>query len=301
MPTVYVPGRFWGEVDTFRQTPNGKGRFRSCRFHNDKNQNSDYILMAEDNYDWHSFPKNKRILVVMENPSIWHQPNEILEAAGILISPFQHKLLGNDTVNIKSHPAIPWFYGINFETNCGLLHKPLNSACNLTELALTDMPNKLKLISCICSSKNLIPGHQWRINLTNGLKKYFGDDCDVFGFGHKPIANKAEAIDPYKFSLVIENEASEDYWTEKLSDALLGYSSPIYSGASKAQSYFDEDLLTIPYGIEIDKAILLIKQIIDRSDDSRLVKSVTLNRNKILFEHNLYSILERVISRISGS
>jgi hypothetical protein len=56
-----------------------------------------------------------------------------------------------------------------------------------------------------------------------------------------PILNKHDIIEQSKFSLVIEN--SDEYISEKLIDALIGGSIPIYIGASLHNSGIPEDLV----------------------------------------------------------
>ena len=43
----------------------------------------------------------------------------------------------------------------------------------------------------------------------------YGDD--------KSIENKKDAIDPYAYSIALENKAMNNYWTEKIADVYLGY------------------------------------------------------------------------------
>ena len=51
---------------------------------------------------------------------------------------------------------------------------------------------------------------------------HFKDKIDFFGFGIKDLKNKKDAIDPYLFSIAIENSKHDNYWTEKIADVFLG-------------------------------------------------------------------------------
>ena len=73
----------------------------------------------------------------------------------------------------------------------------------------------------VASAKGVTPGHRWRCSLINELKRYFGDEIDIYGFGHKPVERKEDAIDPYLFNIAIENMSSDYYMTEKLCDVAL--------------------------------------------------------------------------------
>jgi hypothetical protein len=48
------------------------------------------------------------------------------------------------------------------------------------------------------------------------------------------------------FSIVIENDYQDNYFTEKLVDCIYGFSVPIYMGAPNFGSFFDLEGLIIP-------------------------------------------------------
>ena len=243
----------------------------------------------------HSYlDKSKRILVLMEHPAIWEPPASLLNEVGIIVCPFPIKH-PPDTILIVHHAAVPWFYGMNFKIDQGLSHIPiLENYLELQDLNKIARPKKSKLLSCVVSAKRISPGQAWRIELAEGLKNYFGDAMDLWGFGWNPLFDKRDAIDPYKFTLVIENDVSEHYWTEKLSDAILGYSIPIYSGASKVQDYFSGEIPQIKYATDIDVAINSVRNILSRKYNTSHLQE---NRDLILFQHNLFYLLEFLITK----
>jgi hypothetical protein len=213
---------------------------------------------------------------------------------GVVVCPFPIDVPPGTRL-ILQQAAVPWFYGLKLRTDVGLMHVPKETSLQLQDLARMQMPEKTKLLSCISSKKVSTEGHRWRIQLAEALHKHFGKDIDLFGFGWNAVEEKQNAIDPYKFHIVIENDASEHYWTEKLSDAMLGYSIPIYAGASKAQTYFKGELFSIPHGGDVGETINKIQGFINkeyRPDD------LYLNRNNILFNHNIYYALSGIIKGI---
>jgi glycosyltransferase involved in cell wall biosynthesis len=240
------------------------------------------------------FEKRKRICLLMENPKIWVPSHEYLSKMGVVVCPFPIDVPPGTRL-ILQQAAVPWFYGLKLRTDVGLMHVPKETSLQLQDLARMQMPEKTKLLSCISSKKVSTEGHRWRIQLAEALHKHFGKDIDLFGFGWNAVEEKQNAIDPYKFHIVIENDASEHYWTEKLSDAMLGYSIPIYAGASKAQTYFKGELFSIPHGGDVGETINKIQGFINkeyRPDD------LYLNRNNILFNHNIYYALSGIIKGI---
>lgn len=85
---------------------------------------------------------------------------------------------------------------------------------------------KTKEISIIASDKNQTEGHKLRHEIIEKL----GNKVDVYGRGYKPIDNKLEALRDYQYSIVIENERSMGFFTEKLIDCFMTGTMPIYWG-----------------------------------------------------------------------
>lgn len=86
--------------------------------------------------------------------------------------------------------------------------------------------NKTKNVSIIASWKTDTQGHKLRHEIINR----FGNEIDVFGNGYKKVDNKIEALRDYKYTIVVENEKSDGWYTEKLIDALVTGTIPIYWG-----------------------------------------------------------------------
>jgi hypothetical protein len=66
-----------------------------------------------------------------------------------------------------------------------------------------------------------------------------GLDVDIMGRGYKAFDNKENGLAPYRYSVVIENVRENDYFSEKLVDACLCDTVPIYWGAPNIADYFD--------------------------------------------------------------
>jgi hypothetical protein len=279
-----------------RQTFFSSGLAGSTQFRSSFDEDCNWIILFGGNsvpevVD--RFPKSHRLCVLMENPAIWRPSDEYLSQMGIIICPFDIPI-STGTTFIKSHAAVPWFYGMKFRTDVGLSHEPiLDGYMELQDLAVMSKPVKTKKLSCIVSQKIITPGQLWRVQLALKLQELAPDLVDLWGFGWKPIADKRDAIDPYEFTLVVENSPSEHYWTEKLSDALLGYAIPIYAGASNVSHYFPAGIYEIDYGRDIEftarKVISALEQKIDR-------ESIFDNRLSLLRKYNLYYLLDEIIT-----
>ena len=121
------------------------------------------------------------------------------------------------------------------------------------------MKSQMRFCSMISSKKNLCKGHQDRFDLYNLIKE-FGDPSEnnpnpsvhVFGsivekpFGASENLNekwhdKSEALCPFVYSIVMENDRYPGYFTEKLTDCFVTGTVPIYYGAPDIGDYFDAD------------------------------------------------------------
>lgn len=98
---------------------------------------------------------------------------------------------------------------------------------------------KSQLLSAIVSHKRQTAGHKLR----HKVVKKFGDALNghLYGRGAREIANKLEGLAPYRYSLVIENGRMDYYFSEKLIDALVTGTVPIYWGCPDIGRFFDLD------------------------------------------------------------
>ena len=96
---------------------------------------------------------------------------------------------------------------------------------------------KNKLISMISSSKNFTIGHKIRWDFINNNRGKF----DLFGRGFKEIKLKEEGLKDYMFSVAIENDKYDDYFTEKILDCFATGTIPIYYGTDNISNYFNID------------------------------------------------------------
>ena len=96
---------------------------------------------------------------------------------------------------------------------------------------------KSKHCSFIFSSKNLTVGHRLRHDINNQLSERFS--LGIFGSGHRPIDDKIVALKDFRFTIVVENSINAYYFTEKLIDAFLTGTVPIYWGTDFIGTLFD--------------------------------------------------------------
>lgn len=135
--------------------------------------------------------------------------------------------------------------------------------------------DKSKYVSCIMSSKNWSDGHKLRHNILNYAKSHnmcnIGASTDTYpasdridNWGFKTgtdisdastwngkidfygdavgmrVGSKIDALKDYMFSIVIENNEKDYYFTEKLIDCFRCGVVPIYWGCPSIGKFFDE-------------------------------------------------------------
>ena len=117
---------------------------------------------------------------------------------------------------------------------------------------------KTKKISMCCSKKAECEGHLRRRKLADELK----DKVDVLGnyLGRHGVTTK-QIYGEYKYSVVLENEKDEWYFTEKVLNAFANKCVPIYYGAPKILELFN------PQGVIYIEQIEDIEKVIDNLDD----------------------------------
>lgn len=136
-------------------------------------------------------------------------------------------------------PFLPWMVNANHGPS---INAPHNRDVNAL-LALRT-PEKSRGLSVFCSTQTLTPEHRLRVRFVEKLKEEMGDALDWFGNGVHSVAEKWEGLAPYRYTLVLENRSTPDVITEKLGDAFLTYTYPLYWGAPNASGYFPPQSFT---------------------------------------------------------
>lgn len=97
---------------------------------------------------------------------------------------------------------------------------------------------KTHMLSLIASKKKSLVGHKLRHTVATKLRK-LGVEVDIMGSGYRAFDKKSEGLAKYRYSMVIENSRQFCYFTEKLIDALLTKTVPVYWGAPDIRVFFD--------------------------------------------------------------
>ena len=137
---------------------------------------------------------------------------------------------------------------------------------------------KSKLCSLIASGKRDQAGHKLRHRVVRQIRAE-GLNVDIMGRGYAPFEAKEEGLAPYHYSVIIENSREPAYITEKLIDACLCRTVPVYWGAPDVGDWVD------PLGLilcDSESAIVDTLRTLPGRDPSAFSEAIETNRTRAL-------------------
>lgn len=186
-------------------------------------------------------------------------------------------------------PPLRWYYG-----------RPLsdddNNYVDVDTYRATGPLTKTGELSAVCSNKQQTVTLKQRYDFIAGLKSRLGDDFDWFGRGIRPISDKAEAMDGFKYHIAIENHIEPHHWTEKIADCYLAYCLPFYFGPPNIGDYFPEDSV-IPIDIfDLDSAAETIRLTIENGEYEKRLPAIIEARERVLTHYNLMNKIADIVN-----
>lgn len=283
-----------GAAHLLRRFPGGVPVWGRCKFIFDPEE-ADYDWLAvyddlprrSEKQAWHwnevlPCPRAQSILVTTEPSTIKTYGKRFLAQFGHILTSQEPWVIQHPGV-IFSQPALLWFYG-------------RTDARGSYERMRDDLPvEKSEVISTVCSSKQQTHTlHKARYDFTQALRHLL-PEMDVFGHGVRPIDDKADALDAYRYHIAIENHVCQHHWTEKLSDAYLGYCLPFYHGCANVEDYFPEDsLIRIDIHQTEESAERICRAIQDKEYEKRL-PAIREARRRVHEDFGLFAVLSRLV------
>jgi len=93
-------------------------------------------------------------------------------------------------------------------------------------------------VSIISSAKTVCHLHKVRMELSRYCKRnHLADTFGTFDGGQPCLVD--DSLRDYRYSIIIENDISDYFFTEKITNCFAAQTIPIYLGARKIDSYFD--------------------------------------------------------------
>jgi len=213
---------------------------------------------------------------------------------------YDPKFLGQFSAAITSHTdlahpntilvqqSLPWHIGV-----CRDKNGSIKGYMNFDDFIKSrpEITLKSKLVSVISSDKKYTRGHRQRLKFVDQLVKRLRGQVDHFGRGFNEVEDKWQAIAPYKYHIVLENSAFPHYFTEKLSDAILGWSYPIYYGCPNIHEYFPSLSLTMIDILDPSHAVDEIEEVIFSDTFEKKISQIRDARELVLYRYNLFPFL----------
>jgi len=276
------------ESDFKKQSPKNEAKWGSCAFtFNPLEKEYDWLVIIDDipriipyRVEQVSCPKVNTILVTTEPSSITRYGRGFAKQFHYLITNQDEKALPHPNA-IRSQTGNVWYYGKDYDSIMRVSH-----------------PTKTKKISTVCSNKQQgHTMHKLRYEFTKIMEERI-PELERFGKGFKWIETKAEALDDYEFHVAIENHFAPDVWTEKLADAFLGFTVPIYFGCPNVYDYFPKDSLIQIDIRDVEGSIAKIKEIISTEGEyERRLEAVKEARRRVIEEYNLLAMINNIVEK----
>lgn len=265
--------------DILRQTPGHSGRWGDVQFICEEDGECDFavVLNRVGKDDRHVTCPEGNVWAVFQDPFVFRIHDWMIDNHSQFNKVFTHHTFNDDPKYIQHYPMLAWYIDKSYD-----------------ELKAIGVPEKTKDISWITSNKSLYPGHRERMKFIDFIRAS-GLDIDIYGKGIRPIDNKWDGQAPYKYSLVVENSSSRDYWTEKLADSYLAYSLPIYYGCTNIDDYFPSDSYI---RIDINKpeeALETIRQAIANNEWEKRLDAIKRSRELVLDTYNFFPYISNLM------
>ncbi len=246
----------------------------------------DNLLQSETN----RIDRDRTILITGEPPSVRRYRSAFTNQFGAV----RTSHIGIRHANIlRGHEAQPWHFGMHA---C----RSHPQVLDYDALASMTPPSKTKHLSVILSNKVVTEDHRQRLKFVEQLKSAFGDQIDVFGRGIRDMPDKADAIWDYKYHIVLENDHSDHYMSEKLPDSFLGWSFPFYSGSSYADGVFPRGSFARIDMYDPVRSIAAIQAQVHSNVCESSLDKIGKARATVLDEINLFAVLCKAYDSMDG-
>jgi len=281
------------EFPWLRQTPGRLGVWRGHRFVVDEpvdQCDAWFVFEGLSEPQRSACPASRVFLITGEPPAIRsYRPGFVAQFSHVLTC---HRDLAHPSVILRQQ-ALPWHIGLHRSdgNKAQVLLPDRTVVHDYDALAAMGDIIKTREMSVICSSKVHSKGHRRRLRFVEALSKHFGTRLDVFGAGIRHVADKWDAIAPYRYHITIENSNASDYWTEKLADAYLGGALPLYGGCPNLDDYFPADSFVMLDTDRPCKAIAQIEDALSQSLFERNSAAISHARGLVLDKYNLFAVM----------
>lgn len=147
-------------------------------------------------------------------------------------------------------------------------------------------------------------GHLLRMKFLERLTNYDPETLDLYGRGdfsgsyyRGEVEDKWDGLREYRYSLAIENWRGRNYFTEKVTDALLSWCMPIYWGCTNLDEYLPKNSF-VKIDIESNDAPKHVKEIVESDIRERNMDAIAEARHRLLDGLQIWPTVENTIEAI---
>jgi glycosyltransferase involved in cell wall biosynthesis len=161
-------------------------------------------------------------------------------------------------------------------------------------LRTSRVEDKPRRLSWVTSDIALLAGHRDRLAFLARLRGAI--DLDLYGRGFRPIADKWEALAPYRYSVAFENTRATWYFTEKLMDCFVAETMPLYVGSPAIERFFPPEAMVILDPADPD-VLRRVRDVIESDLWQRSREAVREAKRLVLERYNVFASLADRLSR----
>jgi len=218
---------------------------------------------------WHRFPANRAIVFQGE-------PSSIRATWGAYAAPDPSRFFRVFSTD-KNFNSVGWSFDLTW-----------------SELSNSSI-HKTKLFSGVQSAKSSTIAQQRRLHF---WKQYLStyDEFSPFGrdFG-VPTTDKVDAILPFKYTFAAENSYERNYFTEKITDAIVGEALCFYDGCPNIEEHYDpRALIKLDLG-EPARAFEIVKKAIAENEWEQRIAAIRREKHRILNELQPMPLVEMIL------
>ncbi len=271
----------WDWPDLRRQTPGGRGVWDGIAFSTEPIDECDYLLVLNG--------PPSAVTVTCARACVWsivqEPPTEFRKAWHVNPS-YASRTFTTDTdlcgrEYVHCQPALPWHVDRDYDF-----------------LAACKAPVKTRGLSWVTSADRTLEGHRRRMRFLERIRGKL--EFDLWGRGFAPIADKWDALAPYRYSLAVENFVNPFYWSEKIADCFLSWTMPVYYGCPRIGDYFPaESLLQIDIGDP--DAVGRIREAVAGDAWARNLDAIACARERVLNRHQFFPFMAAHIRRFESA
>jgi hypothetical protein len=256
-----------------------KVKFRCCWGKNPKQLTQCYSSMAPNNK-----PEWKNICATEEDPDYFialQTPN--FSKPNTIHFRREPDLIKKWPKNIKGKNVYDYSTNEKFHVSTWWLTKSYDELQKLKY-------SKKNKISAICSNK-----YKWRMDY---IKSTMSNNKNILGMGRginqkfSSLEDRSDLITNSSMSICIENSSQLNYFTEKITDALLAWCMPLYWGCPNIGDFFPEGSYRLIDIENPDSVSDLINKPITPSEIDAMHEA----RNLILNKYNIWECIYKKLS-----